>query len=446
MLSDPLHSPFSRRFRFECAIVALAVLFLVLPWLFICSPHYRQTTTGVFGLAACCVGIFLPEVRRAASDRSVLCVLACIVMIQTVSLAGGILHGAPAWAALIAGVGGTAAVFGFGILTLVLSRPPWRPWAGRTWLAMAVMLVVGSLLGFFVFHQWHLELSKLSPHMDPRRLALLWPTRLLSGELGWQFWSHTNTAAFLFAAFWVLVVDALYTRQAHRSAGWALALLLGTAIFLTASRSAWIMVVAALPFLLAFRGRRFSLQVCLLLGLSCLLGIAGMKHTVERLASPVGSGGETPVKDIPGKIHVSGLIDRGSAGRIVAYEALWLDLEDDLLTGQGLAVTRRPIVHLLHEHSTYLATLRGGGIPALAAHLVLIGVVLVLAFRLAQNGCRWPLLFAVAIFSGLLFDRSSVFRVNGFEEFPTHWLAVWIPLALHLRSKETGRLDDGLSL
>lgn len=438
MPHEPSRLPFPRRLRLEVAIVVVAVLFLLLPWLFVSSPDYRQTTTSVFGVAVCCLGWFLPEVRRAAGLRWVRPVIACVFVVHLSSFAGGLRHGAPAARAMFDGLAGMAAVLGFGILTWVLSRTPWRPWTGRTWLAMAVILVVASILGFLVFHQWHDEISKLTPHMDQRRLALVWPTRLLSGELGWQFWSHTNTAAFLFAAFWVLVVDALFRRPKYAPAGWALALLLGTAIFLTASRSAWVMLIAALPLLLVFRGRRFPLQVGLLLGFSCLLGFAAMKHTVARLASPVTHGQPPPIEDIPGKIHVSGLIDRGSSGRMETYEALWADLDGDLLTGHGLSVTRSPILHLLHEHSSYLATLRGGGFPALAAHLFLIGISLLVALQLARRGCRWPLLFAVAVFSGLLFDRSTVFRVTGFEEFPTHWFAVWIPLAIHYRHELSG--------
>jgi hypothetical protein len=299
---------------------------------------------------------------------------------------------------------------------------------------MAVMLVVGSILGFFVFTRWHEELAKHTPHMDPRRLGLVWPTRFLSGDLGKHFWGHTNTAAYLFAAAWVVLVDALYRKPRFAIAGWSLALLLALAVFLTASRSAWVMVILALPPLLAFRGWRFPLQVGAILALAGILGLAGMNYTVERLAKPVASDKIARPEDIPGKIHLSGLIERGSSGRTSAYQSLWTELEGDHLFGQGLAVTRKPVAHLLHEHSSYLATLRGGGLLALAAHLALLGLALFAALQLARNGCRWPLLLAVAVFSGLLFDRSTVFRLTGCDEFPTHWLAVWIPLMMSARS------------
>jgi hypothetical protein len=82
----------------------------------------------------------------------------------------------------------------------------------------------------------------------------------------------------------------------------------------------------------------------------------------------------------------------------------------------------------LHEHSSYLATWRAGGWVALAAHLTALGIALQAGLELARRGCRWPLVLAVAVFAGLLFDRSTVFRSNGSDEFLTHWLAVWIPV------------------
>lgn len=410
------------------------MLLVLMPWLFVCAPQYREATMLVFGIAAVGLGWFIPEVRRAACDRWVRRAIACLIVVQAASFVGGLRHGEPAVKALVAGFSGIVGVLGMGILTLLLLQPRWRPWAWRTFVGVTVMLVVGSLLGFFVFTRWHEELAKLTPHMDPRRLGLVWPTRLLSGDLGRQYWDHTNTAAYLFAMAWVVVVDALFRRPKYALAGWLLALMLGVAVFSTASRSAWVMVILVVPPLLAFRGWRYLLQVAGLLALSGLLGFAGMNYTVERLAKPVASGKIAPPEDIPGKIHLSGLIERGSSGRTSAYQSLWSELEGDHLFGHGLAVTRKPIVHLLHEHSSYLATLRGGGLVALAAHLVLIGFALMAAVRLARNGCRWPLLLAVAVFSGLLFDRSTVFRLTGCDEFPTHWLAVWIPLMMAIRS------------
>ena len=417
-------------------LVGAAVLGLLMPWLFISSPHYREVATLAFGIAAGSLGWSIPGLKIAARDLSVRWVAGCLLVAHAASLIGGLLNGEPAGKALIGGFSGIIGVLGLGVLTWVLLLPRWRPWAWRTFIAVTMMLVVGSLLGFLVFTRWHEELNLLTPHMDPRRLGLVWATRILSGDLGGQFWGHTNTAAYLFAAAWVVLMDALFRRSKHAWAGWILALLLGLAIFLTASRSAWVMVILTLPPLLVFRGWRYPIQVGALLALAGILGFAAANHTVERLAKP-STNGQTVLTDGKAEdIHLGGLIARGSMGRLPAYRILWKDLEGERLFGQGLAVTREPVAHLLHEHSTYLATLRGGGAFALAAHLVLIGCTFGAALRLAHGGCRWPLLLAIAVFSGLLFDRSTVFRLTGSEEFPTHWLAVWIPLAMRIHQRK----------
>ena len=84
------------------------------------------------------------------------------------------------------------------------------------------MLVVGSLLGFLVFTRWHEELNLLTPHMDPRRLGLVWATRILSGALGGQFWGHTNTAAYLFAALGYYASGAVLSARKGGGVGWFL--------------------------------------------------------------------------------------------------------------------------------------------------------------------------------------------------------------------------------
>ncbi|MGL4401480.1 MAG: O-antigen ligase family protein, partial [Luteolibacter sp.] len=214
-------------------------------------------------------------------------------------------------------------------------------------------------------------------------------------------------------------------RPRHAAAGWLLALLLAFAVFLTASRSAWVMVILALPPLLAFRPWGYALKVGALLAISGILGMA----TVMERAKPASGSQTTPPADGSATIHLGALVERGSAGRSSAYQILWNDLEDHRWFGKGLAVTREPVAHLLHEHSSYMATLRGGGIIALAAHGMLLACAFRAAILLFRNGCRWPLLLAITVFSGLLFDRSTVFKLSGFDEFPMHWLAVWIPIA-----------------
>jgi MFS family permease len=210
--------------------------------------------------------------------------------------------------ALIRAVTGISGILGVGALTWVLLRPRWRPWAWRTFIMLAVVLVVGSLLGFLFFNQWQVDLARHTPHMDTRRLSLVWAPRLLSGELGRQFWAHANTAAFLFAVAWVVLADALFRRPKHAASGWVLSLLLATAVFLTASRSAWMMVVLALPALLAFRTWRYALQVGAVLALAGMLGIAA----VSQQPKPAPGNAAAPPSDLSASIHLGQLAERGS--------------------------------------------------------------------------------------------------------------------------------------
>lgn len=415
-----------RRFKADTTLVGAGVLLVFLPWLFVSSPDYREVALLVFGITAVSLALLIPSLRAVVYQPIVRLAIACIIAAHVASLIGGLHHGERVGRALIELVTGISGILGVGALTWVLLCPRWRPWAWRTFISLTVVLVVGSLLGFLVFNQWQEDLTRQTPHMDIRRLSLVWAPRLLSGELGRQFWAHANTAAFLFAAAWVVLVDALFRRPKHAVAGWALALLLAVAIFLTASRSAWMMVMFALPSLLAFRTWRYFLKVGALLALAGILGIAAVNHHT----APHTGSRTAPPADLSATIHLGKLADRGSAGRLSAYQILWNDLEGHRFFGHGLAVTRKPVAHLLHEHSSYLATLRGGGLCALAAHLILVSCTFWAAILLSRNGCRWPLLFAITVFSGLLFDRSTVFKLSGFDEFPVHWLAVWIPLAM----------------
>ena len=410
----------------ETALVVAAGVLILLPWLFVSSPDYREVTLLVFGITAACLVWRIPGLHAVVRGGLVRPVIACVIVAHAASLVGGLRHGDNPDMAVFRFITGTSGILGVGALTCVLLRPRWRPWAWRTFIALTVLLVVGSLLGFLAFPRWLEDVSRHNPQMDPRRLSLIWATRFLSGELGSQFWAHANTAAFLFATAWVVLVDALFRRPKHAVAGWSLALLLALAVFLTASRGAWLMVLLALPFLLAFRTWRYALQVGIVLASAGILGTAA----VSRQPVPAPGGPTATPGVLPDTIHLGRLAARGSAGRLSAYQILWEGLEGHRLFGQGLAVTREPVAHLLHEHSSYLATLRGGGVTALAAHLVLIGIAVRAAVLLARDGCRWPLLLAITVFSGLLFDRSTVFRLTGFDEFPVHWLAVWIPLAM----------------
>jgi hypothetical protein len=418
--------------RAERGIAAAAVVFLLLPLLFFSSPEYREAGFLVFGIAALALGGWMPATRTAFADRRVRGVIACLLVAEAASFAGGLRHGESAGQVLKLALAGLAGVLGTGVLVLLLLQPRWRARGAGVALALAVMLLTASLAGYFVSYAWHLELSEQSPHFNPERISVVWPTRMLAGWMGQQFWDHTNTAAYLFAVAWAVLVERLLHRPRFEKAGWILALLLGIAIFLTASRSGWLMIALVLPCLLAGRGGRALIQVVAVLALAVGLGAAGLNLKLHLVAPPPAAVTDRAAPDLVDSFHVRGMVGRGSSGRLDAYRILWEELEGDRLLGHGLAVNRSPVGIQLHEHSSYLATWRAGGWVALAAHLVVLGIALLSALDLARRGCRWPLLLAVAVFSGLLFDRSTVFRSNGSDEFLTHWLAVWIPVLARL--------------
>lgn len=421
------------RFSRESAVAAAAGLLLLAPWLFFSSPEYRAAGVLGFGVLSLLAGWKIPAVEAARRDPGVRRVLACLAVAYVASVIGGASHGeSPARAAWLA-LSGAVGVLGAGVFALVLLQAPWRAGVVGVAATVTVMLVVASLLGYFVFFDWHVALSERSIYAHPHRLALVWPTRHFASSMGQEFWDHTNTAGYWFAVAWVVTVEAAIHRPRWAWAARVLALLLGVAIFLTASRGAWVMVALSLPVLLVFRGWRAMLEVGALLVVSVGIGSAGLSYKLHLLDPPSDAGMPSAAADLIGTQHVHGMVARGSSGRLVAYRWLWDDLAGDRLLGRGLGVTRGPTHVQLHEHSSDLATLRGGGFVALGAHLVILGIAGISAFKLARRGCRWPLLLAVAVFGGLLFDRSTVFRLTGFDEFPSHWLAVWTPLAILLR-------------
>ncbi|MGL4400515.1 MAG: hypothetical protein ACRCXD_11645, partial [Luteolibacter sp.] len=219
-----------RRFDAETTLVGAAVLLLLLPWLLVSSPDYRELTLQVFGIAAVCLAWCISGLRAVICEPLVRWPIACIIVAHAASLVGGLHDGEKVGNAGFHFLTGTSGILGMGALTWVLLRPRWRAGAWRTFLGLTVLLVVASLLGFLVFNQWHVDLTRHTPHMDIRRLSLVWAPRLLSGELGGQFWAHSNTAAFLFAAAWAVLADALFLRPRHAAAGWLLALLLAFAV------------------------------------------------------------------------------------------------------------------------------------------------------------------------------------------------------------------------
>ncbi|MGL5017646.1 MAG: hypothetical protein ACRDBP_05905, partial [Luteolibacter sp.] len=166
MQQEKSPTPPNRRFEAETTLLGAGVLLLLLPWLFVASPDYREVTLSVFGIVAVFLAWRIPDLRAVVRLSIVRLAIACIIVVQSASLVGGLLQGAEIGITVIEFLTGISGILGMGALTWVLLRPRWRPWAWRTFIAVAVVLAVGSLLGFLVFNQWQEDLIAHTPHMD----------------------------------------------------------------------------------------------------------------------------------------------------------------------------------------------------------------------------------------------------------------------------------------
>src|SRR5690606_16728411 len=130
---------------------------------------------------------------------------ACVFVVQAATFAGGLSQGQSGIESFLMAARSLLAIAGIAVSCCVVAGERWREQAIRLGMGVAAVLVVASLLGFFVFPEWHVALARESPHADARRLALVWPTRILTQGMGQEFWDHTNTAAYYFAIAWVVI-------------------------------------------------------------------------------------------------------------------------------------------------------------------------------------------------------------------------------------------------
>jgi len=356
--------------------------------------------------------------------------LAGLLIVHTASWLGGILHGETWWLATIRALTGLVGVIGLVVFINLLLEPRWVHPLKKIFIALLVMLLAGSFVGYFLRFERFISMGEFAKYFDQTRIMLIWPLRLLALPIGQIFWEHTNYAAFYFALTLLMILEFLANGGKGRS-WWWLCGLLATGVFLTASRGGWLMVAAALPFILVRRSIPFSLKTFGLLGAAIGCGFLCLK--IKVVISPPSV--RQPADLIA--IHGSALVKRGSAGRIGGYKSLWHELEKSRFLGQGLGACGKKMYGHEHEHSIFLATVRGGGLIALAGHFMVIGSAISAALALLRSGLRWPAVLLATVLSGLLFDRSTVFSITGNYEFIAHWVAVLLPLILLSRPQST---------
>jgi len=363
-----------------------------------------------------------------------------LLVAHAASCVGGWQHGDSAATILRLSAEGLLVVTGLAIGVSLLLDAKWRSMLGKLGWIVILPTLAFSLIGYFLPIERYLAMGEPTVYYVPIRLSLLWPTRSAMAWMGQISWEHANHTAFVFSIAWVVIIESLAGRKGNwRWARWFVAGALLIAIFLAGSRNGWLILAASLPFMIFRRPFRFSAEIALLLLVSFGIGCLCLKTKHAAMASAAAvppavaaSGDPAPPPPAPPAqdLHMEGLLKRGSAGRLDGYRKLSQDLKGDLWTGQGLKITGSEVYHLSHEHSSYLATLRGGGFIALAGHLTLISAAGWAALSLFLNGCRWPLVIFVAVLSGLLVDHSSVIRLSGRHEFLLHWLVILIPLIL----------------
>lgn len=432
-MAHPLPSSINappRANRMETVVAVLTAALVLGAPMFYSSPGYRRI--GLLlgaGVVVAAMWRRLPELLPARSP-ALGWVLAGLLIAHFSSLVGAVheteffayaAHSA-AWALI--GVGGVVVLCGFWL------RERWSPVGGRILVSLLVILMVASVAGYFTqFEKW-VPLGGHSNYVDPLRISLIWPTRFLTGGSGQLAWEHTNIAGFFFALGFVLIAERMAVTPGRSGVGrWLFAGACVAVVFLTGSRSAWLMIALALPLVLIGRPRGFVLRISALVVAAVMVGFGGLQTKVVMIEANIKQA-EATDREGPTVHHVSGLVTRGSSGRLSGYAVLWDELEGRRWFGRGVAATNKPVAHLMHEHSIYIATLRGGGLVALAGHLLLLAASAWTAARLFRRGLRWPAVLLAAVLGGLLFDRVSVFRLTGHHEFVFHWAAVFIPLLL----------------
>jgi hypothetical protein len=405
-------------------LVAGLLLVLGPPMLF-SSPWHRRT--GLLMMGAVALVAMWPWLRtlRTGWSHGVWVVLGGMVAAHAASFVGALHEGAAVTGALVEALKGLAGVATVGLLAVFWLDPRRRPLAGKILLGAMLLLLLATLAGFFFSIEKHISLGGYPQYYDPLRVALIWPLRLLTLWRGQLIWEHTNIAGFFFGIGFVALAARLAQARAAARWMWLLAAACLVVVFLSGSRSAWLMVVCGTALLLFRLPWRSTARIGLLIAISVAVGFASLqgKARMTRLDE----------ERVARSGHVAGLVTRGSAGRLDGYSALWDELDGRRWFGRGLAETNKPTAQLMHEHSIYMASLRGGGLLALGAHLLILAMAGFQALVLYRRGIRWPAAVLGAVLSGLLFDRVSVFKLTGHHEFIIHWTAVLTPFVLTRR-------------
>lgn len=443
---------------FQAGVAGVLIVASHLLW---SSPEYRQQQLLLASLLALLAfwPVLWPVLRHSGWHG--LALGSGLLLAHGASWLGGLWHGGGIASPTAAAAQGLVAVVGLAVLVAVLADPRWHRPLKWTAFGVLALITLGSLVGYFVSIERFIVLGDYSRFFDTLRLALIWPTRMLSAGFGQIAWDNANYAAFYFALALVLILESIAPGTRRRGIRWFWCVVLSAEVYLTASRGGGLMVVLALPIILVGRPPRFAAKALLAVLVGIVCGYGGLQVKIALLQEPPApepvsvrppaaepkpqpatapktppvaakpvQPSPAPKPELTTATHSTKYFSRASAGRVKLYRILWRDMAGSRMCGKGLATTGQSISYLNHEHSTFMATLRGGGLIALAGHALVLAAAASAAWRLLRRGLRWPAVLLVATIAGLLFDRSSVIALTGNYEFIAHWVAVLIPVLL----------------
>ena len=223
------------------------------------SPEYRQRHLLVASVVALWYGkaILWPHVRGVGWPGILF--VTGLAVVQAGSWLGGVRHGETPVAASGLALQGLLGVFGLAIFCVIFMEPRWRRVEKWTVLGVLTLLLAGSFIGYFGFIERYIPMGGHADHFSTLRMALIWPTRMLTSSLGQIAWDHTNYAAYCFALAFILMLESLADQPtARRWYGWLLSGFLCAGVFLTGSRGGWMMIALALPLILIGRSPWFT--------------------------------------------------------------------------------------------------------------------------------------------------------------------------------------------
>lgn len=362
-----------------------------------------------------------PRLKHSPTDAG--CVSACAFLFWMTarSCFGAAFTQSPDMSEILRGVLGLVLLVMFGVLVwqLAQKKEALRLMGWVTGVTSTFAALISLVLSYFV----------LPGHHTGERLTNL----LVHGGLN----PVCTGLTFGFAAVWLAALVEKESAPLSRRLVWAAIVLLQLAAFFTGSRGAMLAMVCGHAALWIARGwRRGTKAACVFIvtgaiyftSAPLLSRVAQWRSTTEAVAT---------TNDITHHFHTA--VERGDNGRLDIYRAGWHAM-DQLWSGTGQwgvheiwqceLQAKGDITMMSHLHSAFFATFVHGGIIGIGLLLVLLGIGVRRACRIARHGdATWIALLAFGC-GGLLFDGESLTSLATAPRF--EGLLFWLPLTVAL--------------